>query len=346
MRSKLLPIVAGVIGVLLLAAGGLYVYDATRSDMIAEGVTVNGVSVGGLKANEARVVLRRALEEPLRRPVVVRHRDRRFKLTARRARVEVDVDASVDQALDASHSGNLFARAWRSATGARVERDIQVDVAYSKKAVRRLVGRVSDELARKPVDADVEISSAGVTRTPARKGRRVRADRLRRQVTRTLLTTEGTRRLRAPTAPVKPDVTDKELVERYPAILVVNRGGFTLSLYEDLKLSKTYPIAVGQVGMDTPAGLYTIQNKAENPAWHVPTSDWAGELAGQVIPPDDPRNPIEARWMGIYDGAGIHGTTAEGSIGTAASHGCIRMRIPDVIELYDRVPVESPVFIS
>ena len=50
--------------------------------------------------------------------------------------------------------------------------------------------------------------------------------------------------------------------------------------------------------------------------------------------------------MGIYDGAGIHGTTAESSIGTAASHGCIRMRIPDVIDLYDRVPVESPVFIS
>jgi vancomycin resistance protein YoaR len=231
MRSKLLPIVAGLVSVLLLAAGALYVYDATRSDLIAEGVTVNGVSVGGLKANEARVVLRRALADPLQRPVVVRHGDRRFKLTARRARVEVDVDASVDRALDVSHTGNLVSRAWRSATGGRVEQDIPVDVAYSKKAVRRLVSRVSDALARKPVDADVEISGAGVSRVPARKGRRVRADRLRRQVTRTLLATEGTRRLRAPTAPVKPDVTDKELVERYPAILVVNRGAFTLTLY-------------------------------------------------------------------------------------------------------------------
>jgi lipoprotein-anchoring transpeptidase ErfK/SrfK len=98
--------------------------------------------------------------------------------------------------------------------------------------------------------------------------------------------------------------------------------------------------------MDTPAGLYNIQNKAENPAWHVPQSDWAGKLAGQVIAPDDPRNPIKARWMGIYDGAGIHGTTAEGSIGTAASHGCIRMRIPDVIDLYDRVETGAPVYIA
>ena len=50
--------------------------------------------------------------------------------------------------------------------------------------------------------------------------------------------------------------------------------------------------------------------------------------------------------MGIYAGAGIHGTDAAGSIGTAASHGCIRMRIPEVIELYDQVPVGAPIYIA
>jgi lipoprotein-anchoring transpeptidase ErfK/SrfK len=77
----------------------------------------------------------------------------------------------------------------------------------------------------------------------------------------------------------------------------------------------------------------------------VPTSSWAGELAGRVIPPG-PENPIKARWMGIYDGAGIHGTDARGSIGTNASHGCIRMLIEDVVELYDKVPVGAPVYIA
>src|SRR5215211_4139651 len=132
MRSKIFSIVAGIVGVLLLAAGALYVYGATRSDLIAEGVTVNGVSVGGLRANEARVLLRRTVLDPLERPVVVRHGDRRFRLTARRARIDVDVDASVDRALDASHEGNLVSRAWRSATGARVERDVPIKVTYSK----------------------------------------------------------------------------------------------------------------------------------------------------------------------------------------------------------------------
>ena len=81
-----------------------------------------------------------------------------------------------------------------------------------------------------------------------------------------------------------------------------------------------------------------------NPSWHVPNSDWAGSLAGTVVPPG-PSNPIKARWMGIYDGAGIHGTDATSSIGTAASHGCIRMTVPDVIDLYPRVPIGTPVLI-
>ena len=148
------------------------------------------------------------------------------------------------------------------------------------------------------------------------------------------------------TTVVKPKVTTKKLAKEYPAIILVNRGAFKLTLYKDLKPAKTYGIAVGQVGLETPAGLYHVQNKAVNPAWHVPNSAWAGELAGTVIPGGVPENPLKARWMGIFDGAGIHGTDAIGSIGSAASHGCIRMLIPDVIELYDQVPVGAPVYIA
>jgi lipoprotein-anchoring transpeptidase ErfK/SrfK len=78
----------------------------------------------------------------------------------------------------------------------------------------------------------------------------------------------------------------------------------------------------------------------------VPNSAWAGDLAGKVIPGGDPKNPIKARWLGIFDGAGIHGTDAVNSLGTAASHGCIRMRIPDVEKLYDEVPTGAPVYIA
>ena len=78
----------------------------------------------------------------------------------------------------------------------------------------------------------------------------------------------------------------------------------------------------------------------------MPNSDWAGDLAGQVIAGDDPSNPIKARWIGIYDGVGVHGTSDDASIGSNASHGCIRMHVPDVKELYDEVPVGAPIYIA
>ena len=145
---------------------------------------------------------------------------------------------------------------------------------------------------------------------------------------------------------MQPKVSTTQLAKKYPTVIIVNRSQFKLTLYKGLKVKKTYGIAVGQVGLETPAGLYHIQNKAVNPAWHVPNSAWAGKLAGTVIPAGDPGNPIKARWMGIFDGAGIHGTSDDGSIGSAASHGCIRMHIPDVEELYDQVEVGAPVYIA
>jgi lipoprotein-anchoring transpeptidase ErfK/SrfK len=102
---------------------------------------------------------------------------------------------------------------------------------------------------------------------------------------------------------------------------------------------------VGQQGLETPAGMYTVQDKQVDPSWHVPNSAWAGSLAGRVIPPG-PDDPLKARWIGITGGAGIHGTEQVGSLGSAASHGCIRMAIPDVIALYDRVPYGSKIYVA
>ena len=148
------------------------------------------------------------------------------------------------------------------------------------------------------------------------------------------------------TTVTKAKVTRDRLAAKYPTLLVVDRASFKLRLYKKLKLRKTYTVSVGAVGFDTPTGLYNIQNKGVNVAWSVPNKPWAGALAGKVIPGGTADNPLKARWMGIYDGAGIHGTDQVGSLGSAASHGCVRMAIPDVIELYDQVEVSSPVYIA
>lgn len=143
----------------------------------------------------------------------------------------------------------------------------------------------------------------------------------------------------------EPEVTTDDVASKYPSYLTLDRSSFTLRLWQNLKNTRTYTVAVGQEGLETPEGLYEIQEKEENPTWHVPDSDWAGSLAGTTVPPG-PSNPIKARWMAIYEGAGIHGTEEVESLGTAASHGCVRMAIADVEELYDLVEVGTPIYIG
>jgi lipoprotein-anchoring transpeptidase ErfK/SrfK len=345
MPRRLIAVLALTVTVLLVGAGSLYAFDRQIRTKIADGVTVNGVDVGGLTPAQARSKLEASLVEPLSQPVSVRYKGRRFTLTPEKARVAVDVDGSVDRAMAVSTDGNLFTRTWREVRGSELDARVDAKIDYSEAAVRSIVRRVERRLEIEVRDASVDLESGKVEPTPEREGLDVRAARLRKAIRSELVDTGDTRIARVKTRVVEPKVTTEDLAKKYPAVILINRGGFQLSLYKNLKLAKTYPIAVGQVGLETPAGLYNIENKAVNPAWHVPNSAWAGSLAGTVVPPG-PSNPIKARWMGIYAGAGIHGTDATGSIGTNASHGCVRMLIPDVIELYDQVPVGAPVYIA
>jgi lipoprotein-anchoring transpeptidase ErfK/SrfK len=145
---------------------------------------------------------------------------------------------------------------------------------------------------------------------------------------------------------VRPKVTTAGLSKAYGTIITIDRGNFKLRLFKGLRLSKTYGVAVGMPAYPTPTGRYSIANKAVNPAWTAPNSPWAGAYANETVAGGSAENPLKARWMGIVNGVGIHGTGAPGSIGSRASHGCIRMTVPDVVDLYPRVPVGTPVLIG
>ena len=328
MRTRIVVIAAAAGLLLLVAAGGVYAYDHAHAEEIGKGVRVGGVDVSGLTEAEARAKLERAVLDPLKEPVTVRAIGKHFTLTPARAQVDVDIDGSVRAALDRTRDGNMLSRTWRGLRGEPVDAQLELDIRYSKVAVERLVSRVGKAVDKPAVDADVDLESGDLTPRPSEDGRRLKAKRLEHQVERRLLATGAVKTVTAKTQVVTPKVTTEQLAEKYPAILVVDRANFQLILYRGLKLAKTYGIAVGQVGLETPAGLYHIQNKAVDPAWTMPNSSWvAPGDRGKVIPGGVPENPLKARWLGIFDGAGIHGTDAEASIGSAASHGCVRMRI-------------------
>ena len=336
-----LLVAAGVVAILLIAA---FAVDSSRSDTIAKGVKVGGIDVGGMSTAKARAVLAARLAPVVDRPAVAQFRGRRFVLTAQQAGVRPDIDGSVNAALARSRGGWFVGRAIDAVTGATVNADIVPQVTYSELEVGNFVTHVAHSLDRAPADATVTFSGSGPHEVPAKDGVTVDQDALRNSLD-AALAGSGSRTVAVNARTQPASVTLADLPSRYPAAIVVDRAAFSLRLYKNLKLAATYPIAVGMQGLETPAGLYHVQSKQVDPSWFVPNSAWAGSLAGHVIPPG-PQDPLKARWIGFDGSAGIHGTDDTGSIGSNASHGCIRMLIPDVIALFPQVKVGDPVYIA
>jgi lipoprotein-anchoring transpeptidase ErfK/SrfK len=112
--------------------------------------------------------------------------------------------------------------------------------------------------------------------------------------------------------------------------IVVSIPDRKLVLLEGDRIVKVYDVAVGKPSTPSPHGEFKIISHVSNPTWYGPE---------QTVAPG-PENPIGTRWLGLsVKGYGIHGTNAPGSIGKAASHGCIRMRNRDVEELFAMVGV-------
>lgn len=327
-----------------MLAVAAYAIDRTNSDKIADGVRVGGISIGGLSNDQARHRLQQRLVSPLDKPVTATFEGNKYVLSADKLQLHADIDGMVDSALDASRSGGFPTRVWRYATGGSVDREITPQIAYSADALDGFVDEVAHQIDRPAEDASVAPTPSSLNAVPEQDGVTVLAGDLKAQL-RSAIDSPRHRTISAPVKRVKPQVTADQLAERYPVFLTVDRGAFQLRLWNNLKLAKTYTIAVGQAGLETPAGEYSIDDKQVDPSWHVPDSPWAGDLAGKVIPPG-PDDPLKARWMGFYAGAGIHGTDDLASLGTAASHGCVRMSIPDVEELYDQVPLGTPIYIG
>lgn len=342
-RNRWIMIAAGAVLLLILSA---FAFDKSQNDKIANGVAVGGIDVSGLSRADAEVKLSKEIESVVQQPIVVTYRGARRTLKPEKSKVGVDVPGLVDEAVARSNEGFFVTNTARRIAGSSRGIEIPVRIDYSKPAVRRFVRSVHKSFDQAAKDAQIKFSARSIGEVDAQPGKVIRSAALRKAIVDRLEHPTESRIVRAPMRTTDAKVTTRaELAKKYPTIVLVDREGFKLRLYKKLKLDRTYPIAVGQAGLETPAGLYTINDRQINPSWHVPNSDWAGDLAGTVVPPG-PGNPIVARWLGIYDGVGIHGTDDIGSLGTAASHGCIRMKPSDVIALFPSVPLGTPVYIG
>lgn len=331
-----------LVGALVVSGGVVAGLHAATAGQIAEGVHVGSVQLGGLTPEQAKARLAREYLAPLQQPIVVERRGKQYRLSAKEARINADLDAAISEATRASES-DAFSNAWRTVSGTDLDADIAVPVESSEAAVTRFVDRVRRGVDRAPKEATLTFKHDRPILSGSQTGMSVDRAKLRKLVNESI--DQPTRTpLLVPVKTVKPKLTVAKLKKDHGTIITVDRVTNELRLFKNFKLAKKYRVAVGSQGHETPAGTYTINDKQVNPSWHVPMSDWAGDLAGTVVPPG-PSNPIKARWMGFFDGAGIHGTSDRGSIGSNASHGCVRMLEEDVIDLYDRVPLGATIHV-
>lgn len=307
---------------------------------IAAGVKAGGIDVGGLTVTEASAKLEQLLGAKMRRDLTLRAGGRTFRLDAETAKLEFDAVTSAKRA--------LYAKAPDPAAGGGAAAGVDVPLALrvSTLAIRAWARDVAAKVARAPRNAELRIGLRRLDVRGSRKGRKLDTAGTERIVKTALLGAPSTtRQLSQKLSSVRAPVTYATLRRQYGTVLTVSKSEFRIRLFKGLKLRKTYGVAVGQPAYPTPSGRFRIVNKQVNPTWSVPNSPWAGELAGTTVQGGSAANPLKARWMGIVNGVGIHGTGQEYSIGSRASHGCIRMRVRDVIDLYPRVPVGTTIVI-
>jgi len=163
-----------------------------------------------------------------------------------------------------------------------------------------------------------------------------------------------------PASPSAPPGTAPSAAATGPATpldraLILDRQRRLLSLLENGRLVRRFPVAVGMPGWETPVGSFQVLNKTENPVWEHPEKG--------THTPAGPANPLGSRWIGFHqdcqgkrgwDGehmldvkgcvvAGFHGTPHRWTVGQALSHGCVRLYEEHVRQVFDFVSIGTPV---
>jgi lipoprotein-anchoring transpeptidase ErfK/SrfK len=247
---------------------------------------------------------------------------------------KVTLRATPRQLGASSYVGDAIKRARVAFPGA----NIPLKVAAPHPRIERYVRGLAKRFDRKPVDSTLQLRNSKPFVTKESPGRRLRQVLAVRELFRSLKT-----HVRAPIVLRPEAVPPKTTRASFGDVIVIRRGVNTLSLYDGMKLRRNFGVATGESRYPTPLGRFEIIVKWRNPWWYPPASDWAKDA--EPIPPG-PGNPLGTRWMGISSPAvGIHGTPDPASIGYSVSHGCIRMRIPEVEWLFNQVDIGTPVYI-
>jgi lipoprotein-anchoring transpeptidase ErfK/SrfK len=343
-KHRAIVVVAIVAGILVLAAGGVaysaYRYEQSRADRILPGVSIAGVDVGGMTKAEAVAAVRVAAQEALQRPVELEAGKRSWSVTLEELGQRSNAVGAVNRALGLSESMGTFSRFWHRFNDEPVDQEVELSFAGDGR-VDAVLGRIARDVSVKPVSADITYADGKVVFVRPEAGKALDFAAARKAVRAGLR--QGGSTVSLPMLKVQPKVTAKDM----PRTIVVRVDQNKLYLYDGFDVIRTWSVATAMPGWTTPQGDWNLYRKAVNPTWYNPALDsWGANLPAVV--PGGPTAPMGTRALYITAPGliRIHGTPADSSIGTYASHGCVRMHNGEIEQLYPMVDVGTRVIIA
>lgn len=343
-KHRAIVVTAIVAGFLVLTVGGAayaaFRYEQSHADRILPGVTIDGVDVGGMTKAEAVAAVRDAATVTLERNLELRAGGRSWTVSLDELGRRSQAVSAVNQALALSESMGTLSRFWHRINDDPVGED--VDLRYSGSArVGAVVDRIARDVEVEPVNADITYDDGAVRFVKPRPGRALDRGKARSAV-RAAMRSATADSVVLPMEKIQPKVTADDM----PRTIVVRVDENKLYLYDGFEVIRTWSVATAMPGWTTPQGDWRLYRKAVNPTWYNPALDsWGANLPAVV--PGGPDAPMGTRALYITAPGliRIHGTPADDSIGTYASHGCIRMHNWEVEELYPMVDVGSRVIV-
>ncbi len=334
---------AVLLAVLAVAAVSLVHYDNGRRDQLLPGVSIGGLAAGGKDADEVVSELEGRVPKIGTEAIRVVAGPNEARLTLSEMGLHTDAARAVARAQAHAEDMGLARRVWHRLLDKPVERSYPVRLTVEREDVRRALRDLAGQVELAPSNAGIDTSTGFVRVTPAADGRSLDLDGTTEQVYevagRRANGVAAAEVVQAPLRISKPEITG------YPDIILVRTGENKLYHYENGRLARTFVVATGTARYPTPKGRFTITLKRRNPTWVNPDPNgWGANLPARIGP--GPSNPLGTRALNVSaPGIRIHGTSNVASLGTSASHGCIRMSIADSEALFEMVETGTPVII-
>lgn len=331
----------GLLLVAVIAAAGalaweLYDYRRSLAGRILPGATIAGEDVGGLAAPQALARVEAVVAPQLDRTITLTFQDQSWTRSPRQLGATSDTQAVVAAAVEASRQPSWSLLAQSRFFDGVFAYSANVTITQPEEHPYRWLEEIAATIDRPARDASMDWSSGWVEVVEEQIGLETLVEETHAGLMDLLQ--HGGDRLALGVVGSEPAVRRDALGQ----ILLVRQQDNTTHLYDDGVLTHSWTVSTGTSGYPTPTGEFTVGLKRYLPTWGNPSPDgWGADLPLAIGP--GPGNPLGLRALNWHDAEGrdtairFHGTNAVRTLGQAASHGCVRMRNDDVVELYDLV---------